>query len=200
MYKRFFENLHKKKQSFSLSWLVLTIIVFVLLLFFTIASGQTAARDSMNRTAYEAQLQDSLAAAGQEHLTFTFSEGNHINIAGLVAKTVGYLLLIVVLILGAVYVLKRFVFNRREFSEHRRAIRVISSTYIGPKKSLMLVEAAGRLLLLSVTDTGMNLITELKKEEYEEYLQHENAEKSVSDSSGRQFGEVLHKFLKRPKS
>ena len=201
------KNLHTKKHNFpfsifhfSLSWVVLPAVVLGLLLSVTAASGKNILQDSMNQTIYESQFQDSLAAAGQAPVVFTLSGDNQFNIARLIAKTISYLLLIVVLIFGVVYVLKRFVYNRIEFSEYKRVIKVLSSTYIAPKKSLMLVEAAGRLLLLSVTDNGMNLITELKKEEYEEYLQTENADKSLSDSSGRQFREVLNKFLKRPKS
>lgn len=201
------KNLHTKKHNFpfsifhfSLSWVVLPAVVLGLLLSITAASGQNILQDSMNQTTYESQFQDSIAAAGQEPVLFTLSGNNQFNIAGLIAKTIGYLLLIVVLILVAVYVLKRFVYNRRELSGYKRAIKVVSSTYIAPKKSLMLIEAAGRLLLLSVTDNGMNLITELKKEEYEEYLQSENADKPLSDPPGRQFGELLHRFLKRSKS
>lgn len=202
MYKEFLKNFHTKKHNFSLSWVVLLTVVLGLLLFVTTASGQTVRQNSENQAADYSQieLQDSLAAVSQEPVVFTLSGDNQFNIVGLIAKTIGYLFLIVVLILGVVYVLRRFVYNKREFSEYKKVIKVLSSTYIAPKKSLTLIEAAGRLLLLSVTDTGMNLITELKKEEYEEYLQSGNVDKSLSDSAGRQFGELLHKLLKRPKS
>ena len=73
------------------------------------------------------------------------------------------------------------------------------STYVGPKKSLMLVEAAGRMLVISVTDSHMNLITELKKEEYEQFERQSESGKPVSSEAGSQFGDILGKLLKRPK-
>ncbi|MCH7781808.1 flagellar biosynthetic protein FliO, partial [candidate division KSB1 bacterium] len=107
--------------------------------------------------------------------------------------------LVVVLIFASVYLLRKFVYNRREFTSRNKAIQVLSTTYVGPKKSLLLVEAAGKILVLSATESQMNLITELEKEAYEEFIRGSLEEKNVSNSAGNQFGEILSKFLKRPK-
>ena len=143
--------------------------------------------------------QDPPASAQPESMPMPFAGNNPINFAGLLVKTIGYFLLIVLLIFLTIYVLKRFVYNRKGFSRQDTAIRVLSSTYVGPKKSLLLVEAAGRVLVISLTDTHMNLITELPKEEYEKYTQREAVEESTSQESVSQFGNTLQRLLKRPK-
>ena len=128
-----------------------------------------------------------------------FSGGSELNFTTLIAKTVGYFLLIIALIVLTVFMLKRFVYSKKSSAGKGQAIQVVSSTYVGPKKSLMLVEAAGRMLVISVTDSHMNLITELKKEEYEQFERQSESGKPVSSEAGSQFGDILGKLLKRPK-
>ncbi len=137
--------------------------------------------------------------SGGEQTEFQFSGANQLNLTGLIAKTAGYFLLIVALIFATVFLLKRFVYNRKSISGPGKAIQVISSTYVGPKKSLMLVEVAGRMLVISVTDTTMNLIAELKKEELEQYGNRPDSENSDPTEIGSQFGDIFSKLLKRPK-
>ena len=134
-----------------------------------------------------------------EQTGFKFSEANQSNLTGLITKTAGYFLLIVALIFATVFLLKRFVYNRKSISGPGKAIQVVSSTYVGSKKSLMFVEIAGRMLVISVTDTTMNLITELKKEELEQYENRFDSEKSDPTEIRSQFGDIFSKLLKRPK-
>ena len=44
------------------------------------------------------------------------------------------------------------------FSKH---IRVVETRYLGPKKSLVLVEVGGEYLLLSSSDAGLNFIKQI---------------------------------------
>ncbi len=135
----------------------------------------------------------------EEQTGFKFSEANQSNLTSLIAKTAWYFLLIIALIFATVFLLKRFVYNRKSISGPGKAIQVVNSTYVGSKKSLMLVEIAGRMLVISVTDTTMNLITELKKEELEQYENRFDSEKSDPTEIGSQFGDIFSKLLKRPK-
>lgn len=143
--------------------------------------------------------QDSLSEGQDESLPFLFGGKNQLNFGALLAKAFGYFLLVVVLIFVSVYVLRKFVYNKRELSSRNKVIQVLSTTYVGPKKSLLLVEAAGRILVLSATESQMNLITELEKEEYEDFVQGSLSGNNDSNTTGVQFGEILSKFLKRPK-
>jgi len=129
-----------------------------------------------------------------------YNNRNNVDVVKLVGKMIGYFILIVVMIIGLVYILKRFVYTRKELLGKNRAIQILSSTYIAPKKSLMLVEALDRLLILGVTDSQMHLITELKREEYTAYMKEHSGQKSAINSSHGQFGDVLSKILKRAKS
>ena len=193
----------KSYNNKNICFVLQTVILMLFIVIFVSADviGQESERfGSASDLAFqETAEQDSLGESNIEPLPFSFGETNQINFGALLAKAFGYFLLVVVLIFASVYLLRKFVYNRREFTSRNKAIQVLSTTYVGPKKSLLLVEAAGKILVLSATESQMNLITELEKEAYEEFIRGSLEEKKVSNSAGNQFGEILSKFLKRPK-
>lgn len=178
------------------------LILFCIAITAISATGQIA--DSTEIVIAESLIensdQDTTQGEKADALAFPFAENSRLNFAGLLAKTLGYFMLIVFLIVVSVYLLRKFVYNKRDSNSSGSAIHILNSTYVGPKKSLLLVEAAGKILVLSSTDSQMNLITELKKEEYEEYIQGDRrAPEKALRPPGSQFGEILRKFLKRAK-
>ncbi|MFC1732801.1 flagellar biosynthetic protein FliO [candidate division KSB1 bacterium] len=143
---------------------------------------------------------DSAAVAGSRDVEIMkFGQEGAINMMEIVGKMVGYFLLIVLLIFGLVYFLKRFVYNRKELLGKNSAIRVITSSYVAPKKSLMLVEVLDRLLVLSVTDNNMSLISELSKEEYNVFKKGDTDHKTAESALPGQFGDMLSRLIKREK-
>lgn len=149
---------------------------------------------------------DSIEAAVDSALTvsgrldkLSFSSGGKFDILGMIAKMTLYLMLIVAMIFGVLYFLKKFVYNRKDLLGKNKAINVLSTTFIAPKKSLLLVEALDRVLILGVTDNQMNLITEIPKSEYSEYLNNSDEQKPAGSQPAGQFSDILTKILKRPK-
>ena len=112
----------------------------------------------------------------------------------LLLRTSGALLLIVVLIFAVVFVLRRYVFSRNGSGPGSGEVRVLNSTFLGPKKSIHLVKVLNRILVLGVSDTQIATLSEFKAEEAEEFL--------VQDVSGRKeqsFAGILQTLTGRGK-
>ncbi|MCP4724345.1 MAG: flagellar biosynthetic protein FliO [bacterium] len=161
---------------------------------FAAQEQQTAKTDSI-----ETVTSDTTSNAEKLPFSFPVAGSGSLNILGLLGKTIGYLALIIILIIGLVYFLKKFVYNKNEKGVKGTAVKVLSSTFVSQKKSVLLIEAVGRVLLVSVTDSNMALLTEINKDEYDTYLENNVVEKPKKDIGMNQFNEVLSKVLKRSK-
>ena len=79
---------------------------------------------------------------------------------------IGFSLLIVaVLIIALVFFLKNFVYKRRGAQISDGLIRVIDTVYIAPKKSIQIIKALNRILIVGVTENQMQTLAEFKEEE-----------------------------------
>jgi len=161
---------------------------------FAAQEQQAAKTDSI-----ETVTSDTTSNAEELPLSFPVAGSGSLNILGLLGKTIGYLALIIILIICLVYFLKKFVYNKNDKSTKGTAVKVLSSTFVSQKKSVLLIEAVGRVLLVSVTDSNMALLTEINKDEYDTYIENNAVEKPKKDIGLNQFNEVLSKVLKRSK-
>ena len=59
-------------------------------------------------------------------------------------------------------------------------IRILETRYLGPKKSLLLVEVGGKYLLLSSGDTGLRLITQIEMLEEIEVIEEKPKQSSFA--------------------
>lgn len=75
-------------------------------------------------------------------------------VRGLIAVVV-----VLVLVVGAGWVLKRSPFARR--AQARGPVRIETAVSLGERRSLVIVDVEGRRLLLGVTPTQVALVTEL---------------------------------------
>ncbi|MES2527763.1 MAG: flagellar biosynthetic protein FliO [Bdellovibrionota bacterium] len=84
--------------------------------------------------------------------------------AGYAAKFTIFLALVLGLFYGVVQVLKKGVFNKGKlgFLNNGKMIEVISTTYVAPKKSLMIVKAHKQLFLVANSETGLQFLAEMK--------------------------------------
>jgi len=105
---------------------------------------------------------------------------NNINFLGLFLKSIGALILIAILIFASVFLIKQLykIKNGKKFNNS--FITVLGSSFLAPKKSIYLVEICNRILVLGVTESEINILTELPKEELE--LDFSAAGKSYPDS------------------
>lgn len=107
-------------------------------------------------------------------------------------KVIFILAFIVVLILLAVKLLKKFS-PQLDRTGDNNTINIKASTWLGPKKSLYLVKIASKYLLIGVTENNINLIKEIEEREDINML-----EGQFSGTSGNQsFSNVLTTFFKK---
>ena len=113
------------------------------------------------------------------------SPGSFWNLAG---KTIGSLLLVLGLIVLFIFFLKRLNLRGPLTGSHSNIVKVISHQTLLPKRSLYLVKVAEKFLVLGVSPSGINLITELE-DGWEAELPGEN------NLSG--FSQQLDRFLSK---
>ena len=82
-----------------------------------------------------------------------------------IMKFVFFLSMIIIGFLVIVKLFKKGALSKNKlnlFSADPALIKVINTTYIAPKKSLMLIRVHEQLLLVSNSDNGINFLTEVK--------------------------------------
>lgn len=91
------------------------------------------------------------------------SNGNEFSFAGYALKFTVFLALVLGLFYGIVQVMKRGVFKRGKlgFMNNTQMIEVLSTTYVAPKRSLMVVKAHKQIFLVSNSETGLQFLSEI---------------------------------------
>jgi flagellar biogenesis protein FliO len=91
----------------------------------------------------------------------TSSEG--ISLAGYAVKFTVFLALVLVVFYGVVQLLKRGVFNRGKlgFLNNTQMIQVLSTTYVAPKRSLMVVKVHKQIFLVANSENGIQFLSEM---------------------------------------
>jgi len=103
------------------------------------------------------------------------------NLGPMVVKTIGLLLLLIVMAYLGMYIFKHFSYRKRG---EGLSIRVVGSTLLGPKKGIYLVEIEDRRLVLGVTEASISFLTELEQRSPDE-LPPSLDQKSDKNTSGR---------------
>ncbi len=93
----------------------------------------------------------------------TETQGNNFSFAGYAGKFIGFLMLVIALFYGVVGILKKGVISKGKlgFLNSTNLVEVISTTYISPKRSLLMVKAHNQVFLVGSTDNGIQLISEI---------------------------------------
>ncbi len=83
--------------------------------------------------------------------------------AGYAVKFMVFLAVVLGLFYGLVQLLKKGVFNRGKlgFLNNTKMIEVLSTTYIAPKRSLMIVKAHKQIFLVANSETGFTFLSEM---------------------------------------
>ncbi len=86
-----------------------------------------------------------------------------ISMAGYALKFTVFLALVLVVFYGVVQLLKRGVFNRGKlgFLNNTQMIQVLSTTYVAPKRSLMVVKAHKQIFLVANSENGIQFLSEM---------------------------------------
>ncbi|MGV7221896.1 MAG: FliO/MopB family protein [Nitrospinales bacterium] len=84
-----------------------------------------------------------------------------------------YMMLVVLGILFSVfYLFKKFVWKNSVFSGPDKPVNVLSTGYLGPKKSIALVEVAGEVLVLGIANDNISLLSNIKDANKVERIKH----------------------------
>jgi flagellar biosynthetic protein FliO len=80
-------------------------------------------------------------------------------------KTLFSLAAVLGLMVGVVFLLKKFVYGTGAPSAAQVDITVLGSRSLSPKKSISVVRVMGKVLVVGLSEQGMSLLTELENEE-----------------------------------
>lgn len=91
------------------------------------------------------------------------SSNDSFSFAGYAAKFTIFLAVVLGMFYGVVQLLKKGVFNRGKlgFLNNSQMIEVLSTTYVGPKRSLMVVKAHKQIFLVANSESGLTYLSEM---------------------------------------
>ena len=101
---------------------------------------------------------------------------------GSVIKMVTALGIVLSLLFAAVYLVKKYLGKKIGFTGQEQKIRVLTTTYLGPKKSIALVEVAGERIVVGITATHISMLTKVGKEKgFDEVLKEQINPESTNE-------------------
>lgn len=116
-----------------------------------------------------------------------------ISLFTVLGKGIGALLLIMLMIYGVVWFLRYLMNKKNSGSFTASSIRVISTTYIAPKKSVTLLQVYDKAVLIGISENSMDALIELDEEAgWKELVSDPKDDKD----NGNSFAQKLSKALK----
>lgn len=113
----------------------------------------------------EVKVQQSSIAKAEEiqETKESLNKNDNFSFAGYAAKFAGFLALVLGIFYGVVQVLKKGVFNRGKlgFLNNSQMIQVLSTTYVSPKRSLMVVKVHQQIFLIANSESGITFLSEM---------------------------------------
>lgn len=100
-----------------------------------------------------------------EGVTDPFARPDNDSVASSIFKLIGALLLVVIGIYGFIFVLKRMMGQKLSGNRRNNLIEVLETSYVAQKKSVSLIRFVDRSVLVGVSDSGINVLAELTREE-----------------------------------
>lgn len=114
-------------------------------------------------------------------------KNSEFSLAPFIGKFAGFLIVVLLLFFGLVGLFKKTLQRKGKngFLNGMNAVEVLSTTYIGPKKNLLLVKVYKQILLLGVSESGVNFLTEINEptefmKSGEEHLTGTNFDKNLN--------------------
>ena len=80
------------------------------------------------------------------------------------------------------YVFKKYVLKNTIFGGNEKFVRVLGSGFLGPKKSIVMVEVAGEVLVLGISNDNISLLMQIQDQE-----KIEEIKASRKEANGRSF-------------
>lgn len=138
-------------------------------------------------------MQENLDSA---RVTTPVPSAEPVNMGWMFVKTAAFLILIIALILLTVYLLRKYAFGATGPGKNNGWIQVLGQIQIQPKKYLALVQVLDRVLLVGLSDSAMQTLTEFDDlEKIQPFL--ESLKRQPSAWNERNFLEIFKKNLQR---
>jgi flagellar biosynthetic protein FliO len=87
-------------------------------------------------------------------------------------KMVTMLSLVVGLMLVLFYLFKKYILKNTPFGGTDKLVQVLGTGFLGPKKNIVLVEVAGEILVLGISDDNISLLTNIQDPEKIELIKN----------------------------
>ncbi len=98
-------------------------------------------------------------------------------------RMITMLSLVVGLMFVLFYLFKKFVLKNTPFGGSGKLVQVLGTGFLGPKKNIALVEVAGEVLVLGVSEDNISLLTNIQDPEQIERIKNPGAEKTAPPAS-----------------
>jgi len=85
-----------------------------------------------------------------------------VNLLSTGLKTAGMLLIVLALLIGVLFIMKRFSFFQRE-SRGELPIRVLSTKHLSPKERIEVIEISGEKIVVGISPNNITFLTKLKE-------------------------------------
>ncbi len=110
------------------------------------------------------EVSSKLSSPVKENSLKKEESSNSFSIIGYAVKFVVFLGLVLGLFYGMVQLIKKGVLSKGKLSflNNSKLVEVLNTTYVAPKKSLLVVKVHQQVFLISNTDSGLNFMTELQ--------------------------------------
>jgi flagellar biogenesis protein FliO len=127
---------------------------------------------------------------------------NEFSLSSYAGKFVGFLALVLLLFYGIVTLLKKGAFSKSKlgFLNSTKVIEVLNTTYIAPKRSLLLIRAHKQVFLVGSSEKGLHMISEVNDmsglfKEGEKNLSGSNFDSSLGVANSEEKSFKLKDFL-----
>lgn len=128
-----------------------------------IVGGEVKTDEVKIKQAAVAKINPAPAQAQNNAVPQAASSSDNFSFAGYAAKFTIFLTLVLGLFYGVVQLLKKGVFKRGKlgFLNNSQLIEVLSTTYVAPKRSLMVVKAHKQIFLVANSESGLTFLSEM---------------------------------------
>lgn len=100
-----------------------------------------------------------------------------VNLLSTGLKTAGMLLVVLALLIGVLFTMKRFSFFHKE-SRGELPIRILSTKHLSPKERIEVIEISGEKIVVGISPNNITFLTKLKESD------NSSATKSRSHEDG----------------
>lgn len=125
---------------------------------------------------------------------------SNFSLAPFIGKFAGFLILVLLMFFALVGIFKKVMIRKGKngFLNTMNTVEVLSTTYVGPKKNLVMVKVYKQILLLGVSDNGINFLTEIDSpiellKSGEEHLTGNNFDKNLNKAGSQNMDFALKK-------